>query len=163
MSVALPCTRIGLKNSRQPLDQSNSHLKLNQWKLLIHHLLSNSHSWAFINDNNSLLVCHVHDFISVWVMTGSETIGAQPLDKVEVFGNDSIVHSFTTNLQKTLTSQEGMMNIITRIQSNNNVYPKMSIFWCSIVPPSWQIKYRAIFNGVSKVSQVWFMNKGVSF
>lgn len=111
---------------------------------LIHHLLSNSHSRAFINDNNSLLVCHVHDFISVWVMTGSETIGAQPLDKVEVFGNDSIVHSFTTNLQKTLTSQEGMVNIITRIQSNNNVYPKMSIFWCSIVPPSWQIKYRAI-------------------
>ena len=87
-------------------------------------------------------------------MTGSETIGAQPLDKVEVFGNDGIVHSFTTNLQKTLTSQEGMVNIITRIQSNNNVYRKMSIFSYSIVPPSLQIKYRAIFNGVSKVSQV---------
>lgn len=51
-------------------------------------------------------------------MTGSETIGAQPLDKVEVFGNDSIVHSFTTNLQKNINKsrRDGEYNNKNTIQ-----------------------------------------------
>ena len=65
---------------------------------LTNHIPVNPNSGAFINDNNSLLICHVHDFISIRIVTGSETVCSKPFNQIEVFSNDSIVHTLATNL-----------------------------------------------------------------
>ena len=45
-----------------------------------------SNSRTLVDHHNSFLVRHVHDFISIWVVTCPKTISTKPLKQTEVLG-----------------------------------------------------------------------------
>ena len=56
-------------------------------------------SGTFINDHNAVPVTQVHDLLRVWIVTGSEGIRSKPLQQIQVFDDEGVVHTLPTDLE----------------------------------------------------------------
>ena len=62
-------------------------------------LLSNAHSRTLINHNYPQLIRHIHDFVSIGIMTGTERVSSKPLEDIEVLQYERQIQAFATYLK----------------------------------------------------------------
>ena len=76
---------------------------------------------AFIYNNESLTICFIHDLLSVGVVWGTETVGAQPLHQVEISCYSSMIQTFASDLSNKANISQDDKKTIRCLSQNSFV------------------------------------------
>lgn len=76
------------------------YFQLDVWSIQVicDKYLLNPHPWALINHHHPLLIRLVHDFLSVRIVRGPDTVRTKPSQQVKVLGYQREVQPFTSDV-----------------------------------------------------------------